>query len=86
MIVTIQKFLVLKDRDRASTISKDPLKNASSFRKMSFVSDSLLLQKADNAKIKSSLSSLENPEISNDLNQIISLLPKNYNDMNSKSR
>ena len=53
---------------------------------MSFISGALLLQKADNAKIKSSLSSLENPEISNDLNQIISLLPKNYNDMNSKSR
>ena len=48
---------------------------------MSFVSGALLLHKADNAKIKSSLSSKENPEMSNDLNKILSLLRKNYNDM-----
>ena len=59
----------------------DFLKNASSLRKMSFVSGALLLHQADNAKIKSSLSSKENPEISGDLNKILSLLRKNYNDM-----
>ena len=48
---------------------------------MSFVSGALLLHQADNAKIKSSLSSKENPEISADLNKILSLLHKNYNDM-----
>ena len=57
------------------------MKNASSLRKISFISGALLLQKADNAEIKSSLSSLENPEMSNDLNQILSLLRKNYNVM-----
>ena len=36
---------------------------------------------ADNAKIKVSLSKKENPEISDDLNKILSLLGKNYNDM-----
>ena len=59
----------------------DFLKKASSLRKMSFVSGTLLLHQADNAKIKSSLSSSENPEMSDDINKIISLLRKNYNDM-----
>ena len=59
----------------------DFLKKASSLRKMSFVSGALLLHQADNAKIKSSLSSKENPEITNDINNIISMLRKNYNDM-----
>ena len=57
------------------------LKNASSLRKMSFVSGVLLLNSAENAKIKSLLSSKENPEITDDLNKILSLLRKNYNDM-----
>ena len=48
---------------------------------MSFVSGALLLHQADNAKIKSSLSCAENPEISNDINNIVSLLRKNYSDM-----
>ena len=60
---------------------EDFLKKASSLRKMSFVSGALMLYSADNAKIKSSLSSKENPEISDDLNKILSLLRKNYNDM-----
>ena len=47
---------------------------------MSFVSGALLLHQADNAKIKSSLSS-KNPEISGDLNKILSLLRKNYNNI-----
>ena len=48
---------------------------------MSFFSGALLLHQADNAKIKSSLSSKENPEITDDLHKILSLLRKNYNDM-----
>ena len=59
----------------------DLLRKASSIRKMSFVTGALLLHQADNAKIKSSLSTLENPQTSDDLNKILSLLRKNYNDM-----
>ena len=36
---------------------------------------------ADNAKIKVYLSKKENPEISDVLNKILSLLGKNYNDI-----
>ena len=61
----------------------DLLKKASSLRKMSFISGALLLHQADNAKIKSSLSSKENPEIVKNLNNILSLLLKNYNDIKS---
>ena len=48
---------------------------------MPFVSGTLLLHGADNAKIKSSLSVKENPEISNNINDILTLLRKNYNDI-----
>ena len=53
-------------------------KAASSLRKMSFISGALLLHQADNAKINK-----ENPEIVKNLNNILSLLLKNYNDMKS---
>ena len=43
------------ERDKSSTVSKDPLKNASFLRKTTFVSGAVILHKADN--IKSALSS-----------------------------
>jgi Ras-related protein Rab-1A len=46
-----------------------------------FYKKALLFHLADNAKIKVSLSTKESPEISDDLNKILSLLGKNYNDM-----
>ena len=61
-------------------------KKASSSGKMSFFSGTILLHSADNPKIKSSLNSKENPEISDDLNKILSLLSKNYNDMKRKQQ
>ena len=63
-----------KDKD-------DILKKASTLRKMSFISEALLLHRDDNAKIKSSLSCTENPNAAEDLNELLSLLRKNYNDM-----
>ena len=41
---------------------------------------------ADNAKIKVFLSTKENPEILDDLNKILSLLGKNYNDMKTTEK
>ena len=49
-------------------------------RKMSLNSGLLLINPAK-ANIKSSLSTIENPEISGDLEKILALLRKNYNDM-----
>ena len=66
---------------KSSNKENDLLRQHSSLRKMSFASGALYFNQADIAKIKSSLSTIENPEISNDINQIISLLRKNYNDM-----
>ena len=68
---------------RASLKNNELLKNNSSLltRKLSFVSGTLLFNQDNNAKIQSSLSTKQNPEMTNDLAQILSLLRKNYNDM-----
>ena len=57
----------------------DFMKNASSMKKMSLTSGALLM--LDLSNVKSSLSTLENPEMSQDLDKILFLLRKNYNDM-----
>ena len=66
-----------EDNPRQSGVLKD----ASSLRKMSFVSGALMLHRDDNAKIKSALSCAENPEMPENINEILALLRKNYNDM-----
>ena len=66
---------------RASNRANDILRANSSLRKMSFVSGALYFNQADNARIKSSLSNIENPKITNDINKIITLMRKNYNDI-----
>ena len=72
-------FDVQDDKNKQN--ENDFLKKASSLRKMSFVSGALLFNKSNNAKIKSSLNTKENKEISDDLDEILSLLLKNYNAM-----
>ena len=62
-------------------VGDDLIKNTSSLKKMSFISEALLLHRDDNAKVKSSLSASENPKAAEDLDQILSLLRKNYNDL-----
>ena len=70
-------------RKKSSLRNNELLKNTSSLlkKKLSFVSGTLLFNQDNNAKIKSSLSTMENPEMSEDLGQILTLLRKNYNDM-----
>ena len=70
-------------RKKSSLRNNELLKNTSSLlkKKLSFVSGTLLFNQDNNAKIKSSLSSIENPEMSEDLATILALLRKNYNDL-----
>ena len=70
---------------RASNRGNDILRANSSLRKMSFVSGALYFNQADNARIKSSLSNIKNPKITNDINKIITLLRKNYNDIKTSN-
>jgi len=74
-------------RRTSSLRNKELLKNTSSLmkRKLSFVSGTLLFNQDNNAKIKSSLSSKENPEMADDLGKILALLRKNYNDIKNSN-
>lgn len=72
---------ILKKKN--SLRNNELLKNTSSLlkKKLSFVSGTLLFNQDNNAKVKSTLSSKDNPEMSEDLGQILSLLRKAYNDL-----